>query len=70
MGLMLNIPSYREHFSLNLSIDEFPAHRFLKSVHNIMIECCWLRVWVQWGDNVKVFWEAGEEIYNDMDPCQ
>ncbi|KAG1787291.1 uncharacterized protein HD556DRAFT_1247053, partial [Suillus plorans] len=28
------------------------------------------RVQVQWGDNVKIFWEAGEEIYNDMDPCQ
>ncbi|KAG1748682.1 hypothetical protein EDB19DRAFT_1905026 [Suillus lakei] len=40
------------------------------SVHNITIERGWLRVRVQWGDNVKVFWEAGEEIYNDMDPQQ
>jgi hypothetical protein len=47
-----------------------PAHRFLKSIHNITIERGWLRVRVQWGDNVKVFWEAGEEIYNDMDPRQ
>ncbi|KAJ8579873.1 hypothetical protein M405DRAFT_869891 [Rhizopogon salebrosus TDB-379] len=60
----------REIFSLNLSTDELPAHRFLKSVHNITIERGWLRVRVQWGDNVKVFWEAGEEIYNDMDPRQ
>ncbi|KIK32618.1 hypothetical protein CY34DRAFT_18913 [Suillus luteus UH-Slu-Lm8-n1] len=60
----------REIFSPNLSTDELPAHRFLKSVHNITIERGWLRVRVQWGDNVKVFWEAGEEIYNDMDPRQ
>ncbi|KAG2144454.1 uncharacterized protein EDB93DRAFT_1251690 [Suillus bovinus] len=60
----------REIFSPNLSTDELPAHRFPKSVHNITIERGWLRVRVQWGDNMKVFWEAGEEIYNDMDPCQ
>ncbi|KAG1725924.1 hypothetical protein EDB19DRAFT_1914861 [Suillus lakei] len=60
----------REFFSPNLSTDELPAHQFLKSVHNIMIERGWLRVRVQWGDNVKVFWEAGEEIYNNMDPRQ
>jgi hypothetical protein len=66
----LSMPYYREIFSPNLSTDELPAHRFLKSVHNITIERGWLRVRVQWGDNVKVFWEAGEEIYNDMDPRQ
>ncbi|KAG1845558.1 hypothetical protein F4604DRAFT_1662541 [Suillus subluteus] len=60
----------REIFSPNLPTDELPAHRFLKSVHNITIERGWLRVRVQWGDNVKIFWEAGEEIYNDMDPRQ
>ncbi|KAG2034481.1 hypothetical protein BDR03DRAFT_935253 [Suillus americanus] len=40
------------------------------SVHNITIKYGWLCVWVQWGDNVKVFWEASKEIYNDMDLCQ
>ncbi|KAG2140218.1 uncharacterized protein EDB93DRAFT_1241888 [Suillus bovinus] len=60
----------REIFSPNLSTDELPAHWFLKSVHNITIKCGWLHVQVQWGDNVKVFWEVGEEIYNDMDPRQ
>ncbi|KAG1741481.1 uncharacterized protein EDB91DRAFT_1237141 [Suillus paluster] len=36
------------------------------SVHNITIKCGWLHVRLQWGDNVKVFWEAGEEIYNEI----
>jgi hypothetical protein len=61
---------YREIFSPNLPTDELPAHCFLKSVYNITIEHGWLCVQVQWGDNVKIFWEAGEEIYNDMDPHQ
>ncbi|KAG2032503.1 hypothetical protein BDR03DRAFT_985638 [Suillus americanus] len=60
----------REFFSPNLSTDELSAHQFLKSVHNITIKWGWLCVRLQWGDNVKVFWEAGEEIYNDMDPRQ
>lgn len=66
----LSTPHYREIFSPNLSTDELPTHRFLKSIHNIIIECGWLHVRVQWGDNVKVFWEAGEEIYNDVDQRQ
>ncbi|KAG1859675.1 hypothetical protein F4604DRAFT_1588966 [Suillus subluteus] len=64
------VTALREIFSPNLSTDELPAHQFLKSIHNITIKHGWLRVRVQWGDNVKVFWEAGEAIYNDMDPHQ
>ncbi|KAG1750783.1 hypothetical protein EDB19DRAFT_1893324 [Suillus lakei] len=60
----------REIFSPNLPTDKLPAHRFLKSVHNITVERGWLCVRVQWGDNMKIFWEASEEIYNDMDPRQ
>ncbi|KAG2057080.1 hypothetical protein BDR06DRAFT_981083 [Suillus hirtellus] len=45
----------REIFSPNLPTDKLLAYCFLK---------------IQWGDNVKIFWEVGEEIYNDMDPCQ
>ncbi|KAF8486785.1 hypothetical protein DFH94DRAFT_796573 [Russula ochroleuca] len=54
----------REYFSPNLDLDELPAHVFVKSLHNITIERGWLRLCLQWGDNVKVFWEAGSEIYN------
>jgi hypothetical protein len=51
-----------------LDLDELPAHVFLKSLHNITIERGWLRLRLQWGDNVKVFWEAGSEIYNRTNP--
>ncbi|KZP07458.1 hypothetical protein FIBSPDRAFT_762875 [Athelia psychrophila] len=59
----------RELFAPHLPIDELPAHRFLKSVHNITIERGWLRLRIQWGNNVKVFW-AGAGIYNASDPQQ
>ncbi|EGO28876.1 hypothetical protein SERLADRAFT_366542 [Serpula lacrymans var. lacrymans S7.9] len=45
----------REYFSPHLSPDELPAHGFLKSVHNIIIEHGWHLLRIQWGDNVKVF---------------
>ncbi|KIJ05969.1 hypothetical protein PAXINDRAFT_20810 [Paxillus involutus ATCC 200175] len=57
----------REHFSPHLSTDELPAHRFLRSVNNITIERGWLQLRLRWGDNVKVFWEIGCDVYNDMD---
>ncbi|GLB37945.1 hypothetical protein LshimejAT787_0409960 [Lyophyllum shimeji] len=53
----------REIFAGHISIDELPAHRFLKSVHNITIERGWLRLRLQWGDDAKAFWEAGADIY-------
>ncbi|KAH9997198.1 hypothetical protein BJV77DRAFT_1059059 [Russula vinacea] len=53
----------RESFADHLSIDELPAHRFLKSIHNITIERGWLRLRLQWGDNIKIFWDAGASVY-------
>lgn len=58
----------REVFAPNLSTSELPAHRFLKSIHNITIERGWLRLRLQWGDNVKIFWEAGAHIYIESNP--
>jgi hypothetical protein len=60
----------REAFAPHFDIDELPAHVFLKSIHNITIECGWLRLRLQWGDNVKIFWDAGAGIYNPSDPEQ
>ncbi|KAG1736188.1 hypothetical protein EDB19DRAFT_1896103 [Suillus lakei] len=60
----------REHFSPHLSLDELPAHKFLKSVHNTTIECGWLCLCLQWGENVKVYWEAGSGMYNEINPRQ
>ncbi|KAF8482338.1 hypothetical protein JB92DRAFT_3149094 [Gautieria morchelliformis] len=60
----------REYFSPELSTNEVPAHKFLKSVHNTTIERGWLQLRLQWGDDVKVFWEAGNGIYNSSIPEQ
>ncbi|KAH7903949.1 hypothetical protein BJ138DRAFT_1019807 [Hygrophoropsis aurantiaca] len=60
----------REIFNPDLPVSEFPAHRFMRSVNNITIERGWLRLRLQWGDNVLVFWEAGRDIYNPTDPQQ
>lgn len=54
----------REYFSPHLDVTELAAHVFLRSVNNITIERGWLPLRIQWGDNVKIFWEAGEDIYN------
>ncbi|KAF9073367.1 hypothetical protein BDP27DRAFT_1445014 [Rhodocollybia butyracea] len=54
----------REMFASDLPIEELPAHRFMQSIHNITIERGWLRLRLHWGDNVKIFWEAGAGIYN------
>jgi hypothetical protein len=55
-------------FSPDIPIDEVPAYRFLNSVNNIVIERGWFRFRVQWGDNLVVFWQAGEGIFNPLDP--
>jgi hypothetical protein len=76
-GVSLHVALYmylcqfnREAFAPHLEIDELPAHRFIQSIHNITIERGWLRLRLQWGDNVKVFWEVGAGIYNESDPNQ
>lgn len=62
--------SARELFGNDLAIEEIPAHRFLKSVHNITIERGWLRLRLQWGDNIVYWWNQGEllGIYKPDDP--
>ncbi|KAL0567778.1 hypothetical protein V5O48_014215 [Marasmius crinis-equi] len=57
----------REYFSPELNSQETPAHRFLRSVHNVTIERGWLQLRLQWGLNVKKFWEAGLNIYDPLD---
>jgi hypothetical protein len=62
---------FREYFSPELSEAGLEAaHRFLKSIYNITVERGWLRLRLSWGDNVKVFWEAGAGIYNASIPKQ
>ena len=59
-----------ESFAAHLDIQELPAHHFIKSIYNITIESGWLWLHIQWGDNVKIFWEASKGIYNPSDPNQ
>ncbi|KAG6885107.1 hypothetical protein C0992_005461 [Termitomyces sp. T32_za158] len=58
----------REIFHPELSTEELPAHRFLRSVRNITIERGWLAFRLQWGDNVKQFWFAGANVYVESNP--
>ncbi|KAF9047219.1 hypothetical protein BDP27DRAFT_1243497 [Rhodocollybia butyracea] len=58
----------REEFASDLPIDILPPHKFLQSIHNITIERGWLRLRLDWGENVKIFWDAGSGIYNASDP--
>lgn len=56
---------YNAHFSPDLEIVEIgPAHRFLRSTDNIIIERGWLQFRITWGDNVHIHWAAGQGIYD------
>lgn len=59
---------FREEFASDLPIDVLPPHKFLQSIYNITIERGWLRLRLDWGENVKIFWDAGSGIYNASDP--
>ncbi|KAF9060796.1 hypothetical protein BDP27DRAFT_1429663 [Rhodocollybia butyracea] len=58
----------REEFASNIPNDVLPPHKFLQSIHNITIESGWLRLRLDWGENVKIFWEAGSGTYNALNP--
>ncbi|KAF8903183.1 hypothetical protein CPB84DRAFT_1678207 [Gymnopilus junonius] len=60
----------REIFFPAVPHEELPAHRFLRSVHNITIERGWKRLRLQWGDNIKAFYLAGVAAYNSNDVDQ
>ncbi|KAF8573556.1 hypothetical protein K439DRAFT_1649981 [Ramaria rubella] len=64
------VNALREYFSPDLCVDGLPAHLFMRSIHNTTIERGWLRLRLQWGDNIKVHWEAGDGIYDPSDPRQ
>ncbi len=54
----------------DISNDEIPAHRYVRSVHNIAIERSWLRLRLDFGDNMVQSFEKGEHmgIYKPADP--
>jgi hypothetical protein len=59
-------------FHPDFNLDELPAHVYLWSVHNISIERSWLRLRLDWGDNIVLFFYKGIEdgLYNPDDPKQ
>jgi hypothetical protein len=69
-ALLFSGATSSEAFAANLDINELPAHRFLQSIYNITIERGWLRLRLQWGDNVKVYWDIGIGVYNPSNPDQ
>jgi hypothetical protein len=50
-------------------INEVPAHRFLRSIHNITIERGWSQLKFQFDANVDKFWDEGtlNGIYDEYD---
>jgi len=59
-----------EIFHPDFDLAELPAHVYLCSVHNISIECSWLHLRLNLGDNAVLVFEKGknEGIYNPDDP--
>jgi hypothetical protein len=61
---------YREAFAPDLPVAILAAHKFLKSINNTTIERGWLRLRLQWGDNVILFWESGQDLFDPLDHVQ
>ena len=40
---------------------ETPAHVYVRSVHNIAVECSWLRLCLEFGDNAVICFKQGED---------
>lgn len=56
-----NSSSSSELFGPDFDSEESPAHRFLRSVHDIVIERGWFRLRIRWGDNMVIFFNRGIE---------
>ena len=65
---MLNLHT-KEIFHPDLDLAGLPAHIYLCSVHNISIECSWLWLCLDWGDNTVIAFKKGKDdgIYNPDD---
>jgi len=64
------VNALREIFHPEYDNQELPAHRYLRSVHNISIERGWLRLRCELGDNAVLEFEKGEAegIYQPQNP--
>ncbi|KAF8884385.1 hypothetical protein BD779DRAFT_1741354 [Infundibulicybe gibba] len=62
----------RSTFHDDISLEDLPAHVYLRSVHNISIERSWLRLRLDWGDNAVLKFNEGVDagLYNPSNPNQ
>jgi hypothetical protein len=62
----------RERFGPEFDNAILPAHVYLRSVHNILVERGWVRTRFDFTNNVLVFYKAGIDSgkYNPDDPDQ
>lgn len=60
----------REIFHPDFDLAELPMHVYLRSMHNISIECSWLCLCLDLGDNAVLVFKKGKDdgIYNPDDP--
>lgn len=50
----------REIFHSDVQLNELPAHIYLRSVHNIVIERSWRHLQIDWGKNAIEVFERGK----------
>ena len=50
-----------ESFHPDIDPTETPAHVYVWSVHNIAVECSWLRLCLEFGDNAVIVFKQGED---------
>lgn len=69
MGAIASQLLYRVIFHPEYDNTELPVHVYLWSVHNISIEHSWLRLQLDWCDNVDLFFnkEIEDGVYNPND---
>ena len=52
---------WSESFHPNIDSRETPAHEYVRSVHNIAVECSWLRLRLEFGDSAVICFKKGQE---------
>lgn len=51
----------RDAFHPEINGVETPAHIYVRSVHNISIECSWLRLHLEFGNSTVIVFKKAEE---------
>ena len=64
--ILFSNTTFRLAFHPDIDLEEIPAYNYVRSVHNISVECSWLCLRLDFGDNVVMFFNKGikDHIYN------